>query len=185
MLASLRTATVFGVEACTSTSRSTSRSGFRCSPWWVCPIRAFAKAATGSRARFATRASTSRPSDHGEPRAGRRAKGRLRVRPANRARHPRRPGRRRTPVDQRSRHSRRAVARRRHSAGARCAAGCRRGPARRRCRHPAAAIQCGRSRHCRRASTCWPVSSLAEAVRRTERPAERWACSPSVAVAQC
>ena len=109
---------------------------------------------------------------HRQPGAGRRAQGRLVVRPADRARRSsRRPGvvdaARRSPTCVLAR---RAVARRRDPAGARRAADRRRGAARRLSRPPAAG--CATPREAAVVdgpASCMPVRSLPDAVARAER----------------
>ena len=101
---------------------------------------------------------------HGEPRPGRRAQGRLLVRPPDR---PGRPGgRRHRRPEPRSRHraARGAVARREHPSGPRRAAGRGGRAARGTARDPAAERQRRRGGGRRSRWKCSPVDSLAEAV---------------------
>ena len=60
MLACMRTAAVYGIDAARSTSRSTCRSDSRASRWSACPTRRSARAGIACGARSATPASTSR-----------------------------------------------------------------------------------------------------------------------------
>ena len=183
MLASLRTAAVFGVEACPVHVEVDVSFGF--------PVVHDGRPAGRQRAREPRpRASAIRNSGFEFPPhritvnlapADVRKAGAV-VRSADRARHPRGAGRRRAARDRRPRAARRAVARRIDPADARRAADCRGGAARR--RWPACC--CPRANASEAAIVAGldvlAVSSLADAVRRAERSGETSRPRPPTAV---